>query len=155
MNKRERDRISSLFWLVLSLGICIGSFRLSLGDIHRPGPGFFSFLAGAILGILSFLVFIQQSFKEHPADERKYFWPNPQRSLEMTFVIIALILYAIGMNYLGFFISTLLFLGFLMRGVGSQRWIVVFTWSILTTILSYVIFQCWLNVQLPRGILVP
>ncbi len=155
MNKRERDRISSLVWLVLALGICIGSFKLSLGAIHRPGPGFFSFLAGAILGILSFLVFIQQSFKGHPADERKCFWPNPQRSLKMTFVIIALILYAIGMNYLGFFISTLLFLGFLMGGVESQRWMVVLTWSILTTVFSYVIFQYWLNVQLPRGILVP
>ena len=152
MNKRERDRISTLVWLIMAMAICFGSIRLSLGNLHRPGPGFFSFLSGAVLGILSILVFLQ-SFKKQSGDMRRAFWPNPQRGLKMTYVVIALILYAIGMDYLGFSLSTLLFLGFLLRGIDPQRWRVVIAWSILGTIISWGIFKYWLRVQLPGGIL--
>ena len=151
MNKREQDSISALVWLVMAIAICLGSVRLSLGKFHQPGPGFFAFISGAILGLLSLVVFLQ-SFKKQSWDERKVFWPNPRRGLKMTYVVIALILYAIGMNYLGFSFSTLLFLGFLLRGIDPQRWRVVFAWSILGTITCWGIFKYWLDVQLPGGI---
>lgn len=152
MNKAERDRISALVWLGVAAGICFGSMRLSLGDLHRPGPGFFSFLSGAILGIFSFLSFVQ-SLKSRPGGVSKSFWSNPQRRLKMGFAILALILYAIGMNYVGFFFSTLLFLGFLFRGIDPLPWSVVFGGSILGTTASYALFKYWLDVQLPGGIL--
>ena len=152
MNRRERDRISTLVWLVVAIGICFGSVRLSLGNFHRPGPGFFSFLSGAVLGILSILVFLQ-SFKEQSGDTKTAFWPNSRRGLKMAYVVIALVLYAIGMNYLGFSLSTLLFLGFLLRGIDPQRWRVVIAWSVLGTIVSYWTFKYWLDVQLPGGII--
>jgi putative tricarboxylic transport membrane protein len=151
MNKRERDRITALVWLVVAIAICFGSVRLSLGNFHHPGPGFFSFVSGAVLGILSLVVFFQ-SLRKQAGDKRKAFWPNPGRGLKMTYVVIALILYAIGMNYLGFSLATLLFLGFLLRGIDPQRWRVVFAWSILGTIICWGIFKYWLDVQLPGGI---
>lgn len=152
MNKRERDRVSSLVWFVVAIGICFGSVRLSLGEFYKPGSGYFSFLAGGILGILSFLVFLQ-SFKGLPEDERRAFWPDPQRGLKATYVIISLILYAIGMEYLGFFFSTVLFLGILLKVIDPQSWLVVLAVSILGAIISYLIFLYWLDVQLPQGIL--
>jgi len=151
VNKRERDRMSTLILLVVAISICFGSVRLSLGSFHKPGPGFFSFLAGAILGSLSLIVFLK-SFKGLPGEEKKAFWPNPRRTLKITYVLIALILYIIGMEYLGFFFSTLLFLGFLLRGIEPQRWLVVFVWSILGSIISYGIFKHWLGIPLPGGV---
>ena len=151
MNKRERDRITSLVLLFAAVAICIGSLRLSLGALRTPGPGFFSFLAGAILGILSFVLFLR-SFKGGGEEERKAFWPNPRRGLKMTYVVIALFLYAIGMDYLGFFTCTLLFLGFLLKGIEPQKWPVVLAGSILSTAISYGIFKYWLDVPLPGGI---
>ncbi len=151
MNKRKRDRWCALFWVVLGIGICFESVRLSLGGLHKPGPGLFSFLAGAILTILSFFVFLQ-SFKGWFEEGRKAFWSNPPSGLKMTYVLIALILYAIGMNYLGFFFSTLLFLGFLLKRISSQPWSVVLAVSILGTFVTYGIFQYWLMVPFPGGI---
>ena len=151
MNNREKDRMSALFWILVAIGVCFGSVRLDLGELHKPGPGFFSLLAGAILGILSLIVFVQ-SFKSVPGDEKKPFWVNPKRKIKMAYLVMALILYAIGMNYVGFFFSTLLFLGFLLRSIDPQRWSVVLTVSILATVISYAIFQYWLDVQLPTGI---
>jgi putative tricarboxylic transport membrane protein len=148
---RNRDRLSSLICLVISALICFGSIKLSLGKPQNPGPGFFSFIAGAVLGILSIAVFLQ-NFRSPAKEERYFFWLNSRRGLKMTCVTIALILYAIGMNLLGFFFSTILFLGFLLRAIGSQRWSLTVYISILGTTLSYVIFQFWLDVQLPKGI---
>lgn len=152
MNKRERDRGSALFWLVVAIGICYGSLKLSLGELRRPGPGFFSFMAGALLGTFSLLAFFQ-SFVGLSGDEKQTLLPNPHRVLKMAYVYVALTLYAIGMNYLGFFLATLLFLGFILRGIDPQRWRVVIPVSILSTIVAYAVFQYWLEVQLPTGIL--
>jgi hypothetical protein len=152
MKKREKDRISALFWVVVAIGICFGSVRLSLGGLHKPGPGFFPFLVGSILGILSFLIFLQ-SFKALPGDEKRAFWSNPKRSLKMTYILIALILYALGMDYLGFFFSTLIFLGFLLKAIEPQRWSVVLSGSLLGTILFYGVFKYWLDIPFPTGIL--
>jgi putative tricarboxylic transport membrane protein len=152
VNRNEKDRWSALFCLVVAIGICFGSVRLSLGEFHKPGPGFFSFWAGAILGLLSSIVFLK-SFKGSAGDERKAFWQNPKRTRKMIYVIFALILYVVGLNYLGFFLSTLCFLGFLLRAIDPQRWLVVIAVSIFSTIISYGIFQYWLNVPFPIGIL--
>jgi putative tricarboxylic transport membrane protein len=152
MEKREKERISALFWVVVAISICFGSVRLNLGGLHKPGPGFFPFLVGSILGILSFLLFLQ-SFKRLPGDEKRPFWPNPKRSLKITYILIALILYALGMDYLGFLFSTLLFLGFLLKAIEPQRWPMVLSGSILGTILFYGVFKYWLDIPFPTGIL--
>ncbi len=152
VNKSEKDRWSTLFCLVVAIGICFGSVGLSLGEFHKPGPGFFSFLAGATLGLLSLIVFLK-SFKGPPGDERKVFWQNPKRTLKMIYVIIVMISYAVGLNYLGFFLTTLCFLGFLLRAIDSQRWLVVIAVSIVSTAISYGIFQYWLDVPFPKGLL--
>ena len=147
---KKNDRLTSLFWLVLAILICWGSFRLSLGDLRYPGPGFFSFLAGAILGLLSIILF-WQSNKKGPEEKKKALGPNPQGTRQMIWMVIALIIYTIGMNYVGFFFSTILFLGFLLRGIGHQKWSIVISVTSLVAIVSYLIFQSWLDVQLPRG----
>jgi putative tricarboxylic transport membrane protein len=152
MNKRERDRMGAGILIAAAVGICYGSVRLSLGGFHTPGPGFFSFLAGIVLGVLSLLSFIQ-SFKELPGDERKPFWPHPRGTLKVMFVFVALILYVVAMDSLGFCLTTFLFLGVLLRGIEPQRWSVVFSISVLGVLISYGIFQYWLDMQLPRGFL--
>lgn len=152
LDKKLRDRISAVVWLVIAIGICFGSIKLSLGNLHKPGPGFFSFLAGGVLGILSLAVFLQ-SFKMPSGEGRRAFWSEHQKGLKMIYTVIALIIYVIGINYLGFFVSTLFFTAFLLRVIEPQRWTVVFAVSILTAIISYGVFKYWLDVQLPEGIL--
>ena len=71
----------------------------------------------------------------------------------MIWMVIALIIYVLGMKYVGFFFSTILFLGFLLRGIGHEKWPTVFSVTTVATAVSYFIFQHWLDVQLPRGFL--
>lgn len=71
MEKGTIDRASSLFWMVVALGICFGSLRLGIGHLHKPGPGFFSFLAGSALCILSVSLFLRSSKARGSSGERK------------------------------------------------------------------------------------
>lgn len=92
-----------------------------------------------------------QSRKQGPEEKRKASGPNRQGTRQMIWMVMALIIYTIGMNYVGFFFSTILFLGFLLRGIGHQKWSIVISVTILVTVVSYLIFQYWLNVQMPSG----
>ena len=69
----------------------------------------------------------------------------------MAWVVVALVLFAVGMDYLGFCLGTALFLGFLLKAVDPQRWTTVCAVAILGAAITYGVFQYWLNVPLPEG----
>jgi putative tricarboxylic transport membrane protein len=73
------------------------------------------------------------------------FWKNAM------VILISLLAYALLLVPLGFFITTTLFIAFLLRAIVPQRWSVVIACSILTAVISYLIFEIWLKAQLPKG----
>ena len=81
-----RDKWSSLVWLGIGLLICVGSLELSLGTFHHPGPGFLSFFAGLIVGVLALVVHLQ-SRRAPEGDKRvsplwpRSPWPSGSRNI--------------------------------------------------------------------------
>ena len=55
---------ANLLWLLFSLITCIESFRLKLGEIHKPGPGFFPFSVGLVMLGLSLAALFQSMGKK-------------------------------------------------------------------------------------------
>ena len=147
----NKDKWSSLFWLGTGLLICMGAVRLSLGTPRNPGPGFVPFLAGAILTVLALIVYLQSRRASSPAKETTPLWTDRKKGLKMVLTVNALLAYAVGMEYLGFLVSTIFFIGFLLRAIEPKRWSVVILASLLTAVLSYCIFELWLQSQLPKG----
>jgi putative tricarboxylic transport membrane protein len=145
----NRDKWSSLFWLIGGILICVGSVRLSLGTLHNPGPGFLPFCIGAFLGILSFILHLQ-SRRTAPADGA-VLWADQSKALKVFLTVLALLVFAVMMESLGFLLSTILFLGFLLRMVSPQRWSIVIGGSLLVSTLSYCVFELWLKADLPKG----
>jgi putative tricarboxylic transport membrane protein len=148
----RREEASSLVWLVLAFIICIGSLRLSLGSFRNPGPGFMPFITGSILGILAVVVHLQARRAARSVKKTESLWTNPGGVKKIVLTTIALLVYAIGMDYLGFLISTFIFFVFLLRAIEPQRWTLVILESALASGVSYLIFEVWLQAQLPRGI---
>lgn len=148
----SKEEGSSLVWLGLAILICIGSLRLSLGSFQNPGPGFFPFIAGLVLGVLAATVYFQARRAASSASETKGLWTNPGGVKKIVLTTIALLAYAIGMDYVGFLISTFLFFVVLLRTIEPQRWGLVILESLLASGISYCIFEIWLRAQLPRGI---
>jgi putative tricarboxylic transport membrane protein len=150
--KMDRQKWGSLGWLIFGILICFGSIRLSLGDFHNPGPGFLPFITGAILTCLSFVVFVQSGRSGKAKTGQKPFIIDRQRAWKATITLIALLAYAIGMDYLGFLVSTTIFLAFVLWIVEPQRWYIVIFGSILASAVSFTIFEILLKSPLPRGI---
>lgn len=140
-----------LVWLGLAIFICIGSVRYSLGSLHNPGPGFLSFIAGVILGVLALIVHLQSRGKLSRGEMEKPLLRNKDRTLKMVLTIIALLAYSVGMNYIGFLISTTIFVVFLLWVIEPQRWYTVIFGSVTVSLSAYCIFEWLLEVSLPKG----
>ena len=69
----------------------------------------------------------------------------------MVLTVVALLVYAVGMSYLGFLISTFIFLAFLLKVIEPQRWSVALFGSLAASGTFYLLFEMGLQSQLPKG----
>jgi len=146
------DRISGIFWLVFALFVCIESYRLGLGTLHKPGPGFLFFWTSIVLSIMS-LVILFRAWTEKKTGEAKASIFGKQNTLKILLVLISVFLYALFMERLGFILVTLLLFVFLLGVIEKKRWFFTVFVSVVVTAISYLIFEIWLRSQLPKGFL--
>ena len=146
------DRISGIFWLFFSGFICIESYRLGLGGLHQPGPGFIFFWTAAAMGVLSIAVIVRGwAGKKTGESEGPIF--GKENVWKIILVLLALFLYAFFMEKLGFIPITLLLFVFLLGWIEKKKWGLTIFVSIMVTAISYLVFEIWLKSQLPKGLL--
>jgi len=147
------DRWTSLFWLLLSIYVCIESLRLGIGTPHTPKIGFFAFCTAGLLGILSLLLFFRTFLKKDKTERGSLF--SGMLWQRVAVVVIALVVYSVVMPLIGYLISTFCLMTLLLWILepARKRW---FLWplitSSLTTGLSYYVFSVLLNCQFPAGL---
>jgi putative tricarboxylic transport membrane protein len=148
------DQFSSLFWFVLGLAVIFLSYRLGLGTLTSPGPGFLPFWCALILSSLSLGVFFHRLLIPSGGEPQKIrkLWGGVGW-LRGVFVVAALLAYTLVFSSLGYLLSTLALLLFLFKAIEPQRWAVAVGGAVLASLISFVVFALWLDVQLPRGIL--
>jgi hypothetical protein len=133
----------------------IRAYRLGLGRLREPGPGFIFFLAASLLIILS-IIDLGMTFIGKPKtdkDEKKEpIWLGV-RWQKVLLVLIGLSIYVFIFNFLGFLLSTFLLMMFLFKAVEPTKWWISILASVITILFSYGIFQVWLKVPFPNGIL--
>jgi putative tricarboxylic transport membrane protein len=141
----SKDLVSSLFWLAIAIFVSFEGFtKLKLGTLRQPGPGFFPFWGGLLLGALA-LILLARSLKSR---ERLAFGAIPWPALVV--VLGALLCYLLFLETLGFLIVTVLFLValFCLAKIG---WVKQVAWSVIAASVAYALFKFWLKVQLPAG----
>jgi putative tricarboxylic transport membrane protein len=149
----KADRISGLFWLLFSLFVSYESYRLGLGSVYQPGPGFLFFWTGIVVALLAIAVIVR-SFALKAADEEKKEDATGKRyGTKVVLVLVALFLYALLMEWLGFLIVTLLLFVFLLGIIEKKRWWFAIAVSLAVTIAAYLLFEVGLQSQLPKGLL--
>ena len=146
------DRISGIFWLLFAILVCIESYRLGLGNLHQPGPGFLFFWTSIALGIMSLVVLIR-AWVSKEAEESKQTIFGKQNVLKIILVLISVFLYAIFMETVGFILVTLLLFIFLLGIIEKKKWWYTIFVGVVVTVIAYLIFEVWLRSQLPRGLL--
>jgi len=147
---KNNDQRSSIIWCAIGLAIVLYSGKYGLGTLSSPGPGFVPFLTGLIIGGLSLVVFLQQ-WRKGKRERLKDLWVKKDWTT-MLKVMGALVLYAIFLKSLGFLLTTLFLILYLFRIIESMAWRKVLIGAILTAFGSYLVFEVWLEAQLPTGI---
>jgi putative tricarboxylic transport membrane protein len=146
------ERIAGVLMTLFSGYILIASRKYPLGTVDNPGPGFLPVLCGAVLGLLSVIYLVQAGLKKEPA---KTSWPGREGLVRVGVIFLALLLFTVFLPVTGYLVNTFAFFVVLLRPVGRQRWPLTLTVSAAAVAVSYLLFDRWLMVPLPRGILFP
>jgi putative tricarboxylic transport membrane protein len=145
---RGADAAAALVWLGIGAGVGWAGWRLGLGAINDPGPGFVLFWVGLIMAGLA-LVVLGAALRA-PAGASALWagtrWPK------VVLVLAALLVYAWGLPRLGFLLTTTLVLISLFKVVEPQRWWVALAGAVTSAVVGYVVFKIWLGAQLPAGL---
>jgi len=141
----SRDLISSLFWFAVAIYFSIEGFiHLTVGTLSQPGPGFFPFLGGVVLGLLSFIQLLK-SLKN-----RDSLSLPGLTSSKFLLAIGATLAYLLLLEQIGFVTITFLFL-FLLFRLEYKRWVISTALALAGAVFSYALFRLWLKTQLPAG----
>ena len=130
-----------LFWLTLDLK----------GNPLVPiGPGFYPrIVLGLSAGLAALLLIFDLTRKEsiRPEGSANY------GMVLLVFVVVGI--YIVLIPYLGFRISTFLFVAALQSLLeppkGLKGWVIVLATALITTLATHVLFERYLSVLLPRG----
>jgi len=149
---RKHDLISSAVWFFMGLSILFSSPSFGLGTLSVPGPGFMSFIAGAIICVFSAVTFLGALFSKNE-EATVHLWTK-LNYFKLVSVLVLLLAYIFLVDTLGFIISTFLLVFLLMRFQGSLGWFQSLLGALLTTICCYFIFDFWLKTSLPKGVII-
>ena len=148
---KNADQWSGLVLLIISGLICWGSLLLPYGNIHNPGPGFYPLWLGILLAVMSIALILKSMRHRGRQRNLRGSLAEKVRWDKVLFVLIALALYGYFMNILGFLMVTILLMVFLLRFIEPQPWRSVIAWTLIGSFGSYLIFEIWMKLRLPKG----
>ncbi|AFM25923.1 tripartite tricarboxylate transporter TctB family protein [Desulfomonile tiedjei] len=145
------DRIASIFFIGVGLFFTLYARRVDIGNWNEPGPGFLPFWAGITLTIMAVALFIgslrSTGVKLPP------FFPQADSWKRVAATSLAMIVYALILNFVGFTIATFVFVGFLAKCIFPQTWMRTVIVAGLSALGARFLFIDLLKTQLPLGFL--
>jgi hypothetical protein len=118
-----------------------------LGSASAPGSGFIFFWSGLIMACLSLAVFTN-SLRGVVEERQEIVGTNWSK---LSLVLVGLVLYGLLLERLGFIGTTFVLLILLLRIGERTRWSLVLAVASLTALSTFVLFDLWLGIKLPKG----
>ena len=136
-----------LFFIAFSIPAYSG--KVGLGEqAGSQGAGLFPFWMGALVSICG-IIYLRNSLKS-PISGR-FMTANRQERIVLLQNVFSMAVYLSAMPYLGFALSSFLFLVFYMHVIGKYRLLLSLLLSAITTGLVTYCFKVFLYLSLPRG----
>ena len=150
VTRPEEHPAVSVVLLVLGGGIAAGSLSYGWGSFDGPGAGFLPFFSGAAMAGFSAITLLQSLRRGwSPLGEA---WKGA-RWLRPAAVTACLLLYSAFLQDLGFLIASFVLMIYLYRLLEPSGWKETLLAALATALGFYLVFQTWLQAQLPRGLL--
>ena len=149
-----RDGIAGLVLLAGSLALLVESFKLPTLPIVPVGPGFYPRIVLGFIAAGSALLVLQDAAR--PEARPASAVSEPARNYRLVAIAFAIVAaYVFLLPVLGFRIATGLFVGALQAAIDlprtPRRWALLATIAVGTAAATYLVFEKYLLVLLPRG----
>lgn len=145
---REEHPIMSVILMLFGIAIMAGSLRYTFGTFDNPGAGFLPFFTGLFITGFSVLTLLQ--IVKHRWRSLGEMWEGAKWSRALI-VTACLVVYVAFLMDVGFLLATVILMGFLLRVLARIDWKVTIFAALVATLGFYLVFQVWLEAQLPRG----
>lgn len=150
---RSRDMVSSALFIMIGGYVGIEGYQLGFGSWGEPGSGFLPVISGTIMFLLSGLSLIRTVLVKSNLEPKRPFFSKSDSYKRVILTVIAFGAYTYLLDRAGFMLSTFIFLAFLFRAIDPPSWKLTVVVALAVTILCVLVFQFWLDVPLPEGVL--
>ena len=138
----------ALFMALLALIGIYGSVKVGIGwGSDGPRAGFFPFYV-SLLVIISCAINLTQIFRSANDGELFATWSQLRKVLA---VVVPTAVYVFAIPYVGIYVSSGLLIMLFMKWLGKYPWTIVLPVAILMPIVTFVMFEIWFLVPLPKG----
>jgi putative tricarboxylic transport membrane protein len=145
--RKTGDTIASIICVLIGIAVAAWSVKLDLGTPTEPQPGFFPFIAGASLIVLSVLLFVYARLGRSSGSK-------PLGTLwRPTILVIGLLIYSLILNLAGYVIATTMLSAVVLYVMDVKIWWKVLAIGLVVSLASYALFDRLLGITLPPGIL--
>ena len=138
-------------FILLAVLIGLESRKYPLGTLDNPGPGFLPMLLAVAMAAMS-VALSARAWKNKTTQERRTFWPGKEGLFKVTLAFVAIFLFTALLEITGYMVNIFFLFLVLLRPIGRQKWV----WSLFialgAALASYLLFDQWLMIPLPRGI---
>ena len=151
MEKAPASRLEPFFvflLLVLGLAISVISWGYGFGSLRQPGPGLYPFFIGAAIAVFS--LFILVSVLRSGAGEPVL---DKEGARTLALMTLTFCLWIVAMPLLGYVVVSLLATYAFCKIMKLEGWRKPLAVSAGTALFIYALFDYWLYIDLPRGIL--
>ncbi|OLD39016.1 MAG: hypothetical protein AUI57_04840 [Candidatus Rokubacteria bacterium 13_1_40CM_2_68_8] len=144
---RVADLATASVLILLGGVVVFDSIRIGIGwGTDGPKSGFFPFWLGVIM-IATCVAIIARAWRrstDTPFVTRAQLVPVLKVLWPATLMVILV-------KPLGLYVASALYMGFYMRWVGRHGWVVVALCAIGVPVLTFLVFETWFLVPMPKG----
>jgi putative tricarboxylic transport membrane protein len=144
---RVADFITASILMLLGGVVLLDATRLGIGwGTDGPKIGFFPFWLALIM-VVTCGIIILQTLRRRSGETfvtREQLGPV----LQVIWPATAMVLLT---HYIGLYVAAALYIGFYMRWVGRHSWLAVVGLAVAIPAISFVIFELWFLVPMPKG----
>jgi hypothetical protein len=139
--------VAAFMALLAAIGV-IGSLRVGIGwGAEGPRAGFFPFYISVIV-LIACAVNLVSVFA---ADAKSGLFAEWGQVRQVVSVVIPSAIYVALVPSIGIYVASALLIAAFMKWFGGYTWILVVAVSIVVPILTFLMFEIWFLVPLPKG----
>lgn len=111
-----------------------------------PKAGFFPFYIGLFI-IFASAINLWNLFRE----EKDGLFAEWSQLRQVLSVVIPTAIYVSAIPFIGLYVASVVLIGWFMRTLGKYGWLLILAVAIGTPVLTYIVFEKWFLVPLPKG----